>query len=93
MRTAQSCSSHLLGEESAQGDVSAGGISVCRRRRRVCLGMGVCPQGVSAQRYGLPDPPVNRMTDACENITFHATAVEDGNHAFVFAFSQCKWAP
>ena len=34
---------------------------------------GVCVQGVSA--WGCTPPPVDRMTDACENITFP----QDGN--------------
>ena len=46
---------------------------------QLALGRGVSAQGVSAQGgvyWGLPEsvchthPPVNRMTDACENITF-----------------------
>ena len=41
---------------SAQGGVCPGG----------CLPRGVCPGGLSARHTS----PVNRMTNACENITF-----------------------
>ena len=35
----------------------------------VCL-EGVCPGGLPKCMLGYTPPPVNRMTDVCENITF-----------------------
>ena len=46
------------GGMSAQGCVSAGGV--------VCLPVGVCPGGCLPASN---PPPVDRMTDTCENIT------------------------
>ena len=56
------CSSHLVcggggGGVSAQGVVSAWGVSA-EEGGNVCPGRGVCHT-----------PPVNSITDACENIT------------------------
>ena len=57
MRTVR-CSDHLLGGECLPG----GGW---------CLPRGICPGKVSAHGGGVSArPPVDRMTDACENITF-----------------------
>ena len=59
MRTVR-CSSRLLGGGVSDQGVSDWGVSA---QRAVCPG-GVCREGL------LPDiPPVNRIADACENIT------------------------
>ena len=49
------------------GGVSARGMCL---PRGVCLLWGVSAQGGAPVYAGIAPPPVNRMTDACENKTF-----------------------
>ena len=50
--------------------VSAWGVFAGRVLPKGCLlGTGVCPGGCLPRRGCLPHTPVNRITDACENIT------------------------
>ena len=54
--------------------------------RGVSAPEGVCShRGVSGPRGGIPgcteaDPPVNRMTERCKNITLPQTSFADGNN-------------
>ena len=63
------CSGHLGGGVSAQwGQPLGRQAQGLFAQMGVCLG-GVCPGGMST--WGMcTSPPVERMTDACENITF-----------------------
>ena len=51
-----------------------------------CLPGGVCPGGVCRSACWNTPPPVNRITDACENITLR-NYVADGKYFIVFLLS------
>ena len=59
------------------GSLSRGG--------NLCPG-GLCPEGGLCQG----DPPVDRMTDACENITLPQTSFANGKYCFRF-YQLCNY--
>ena len=65
------CNGSLAGGLSAWSGGCLLGWGGCLLIGGVCLTLGCLPgQGVSTRGGGLHLPPVDRMTDACENITF-----------------------